>query len=259
MYFSRKTLDNIAEGYVTVGAQSQKLMEAYLVHSYATPGGREYAAQGFARRVSLLARCIRMVFQALPPDREDFPEKDQLHDADIHIQAFIFNVFGAIDNLAWVWNFERLTRPNGSRLNKSKVGLRKKDVTLRATLSHEFNAYLDTLEDWFELLDDFRHALAHRIPLYVPPYGLAPAQADAFNELELRMNEAMKARDYDTHDLLSAEQKKLVRFQPLMLHSFNEDPKLVPFHVQMLADFKTIDQLGWKMLEELSQPFPVPH
>jgi hypothetical protein len=253
IYFSQKTLDDIIKNYTTVVSQSQKLMEAYLLRAYATEGGREYAVQGFARRISLLARCIRMVFEAIPPQQDGFPDKDQLHNAEIHIQAFVFNLFGAIDNLAWVWNFERLTKADGSRLNKNKVGLRKKDAALRETMSPEFNTYLDTLDKWFDLLVDFRDALAHRVPLYVPPYGLSPSKADAFNKLELQMNDAMKARDYATYDLLSAEQKKLVRFQPLMMHSLKEDSKLVPFHIQMLADFLTIDQLGWKMLDELNR------
>jgi hypothetical protein len=39
---------------------------------------------------------------------------------------------------------------------------------VRTSLSQEFQDYLKALEAWH--LADLRQALAHRIPLYIPPY-----------------------------------------------------------------------------------------
>ena len=44
---------------------------------------------------------------------------------------------------------------------------------------------------------DYRHALAHRIPLYVAPYTLNPVKLDEHNELERRKDEAHRQRKYD--------------------------------------------------------------
>src|SRR5258705_3509371 len=38
---------------------------------------------------------------------------------------------------------------------------------------------LSKLDTWFEYLVEYRDALAHRIPLYIPPGGVRPALVDA--------------------------------------------------------------------------------
>jgi len=49
------------------------------------------------------------------------------------------------------------------------------------------------------------------------------------------------------------EKKKLItRFVPLYTHSFDENAPFVVFHAQLIADFNTVDELGHRMLEELS-------
>jgi hypothetical protein len=47
------------------------------------------------------------VFDLIPPELEDIPTDDEAKDAAIQVQAFVINVFGALDNLAWMWVFER--------------------------------------------------------------------------------------------------------------------------------------------------------
>jgi hypothetical protein len=118
-------------------------------------------------------------------------------------------------------------------------------------LSSGFQAYLKETDKWFDYLADYRHALAHRIPLYIPPGGVCPSDADAYNALQRRMDAALNSfRPYE-YEQLSAEQAKLFVFQPSMTHSFSEAKGIVPFHVQMVADFLTIEQLALKMLDEL--------
>jgi hypothetical protein len=87
----------------------------------------------------------------------------------INIQAFVFNVFGSIDNLAWIWVREKgLAMDDGLPIPNAWVGLGKKNRFVRHSFSTEFQEFLKGLNDWFDHLDDFRHALAHRIPLYYP-------------------------------------------------------------------------------------------
>ena len=38
-----------------------------------------------------------------------------------------------------------------------------------------------------------------------------------------------------------------------MTHSISERSKIVVLHAQLLADFNTVDELAWKMLEELDR------
>jgi hypothetical protein len=68
------------------------------------------------------------------------------------------------------------------------------------------------------------------------------------------MTEAIKQWDFEEHERLSAEQMGLTKFRPWMQHSFEEKARPIVLHPQLLADFSTIDGLGWKLLGELDQP-----
>ena len=66
------------------------------------------------------------VFTLLPPEWVDIPSSEERHDAEIHVQAFLFNTFAAIYNLAWIWVSEKnIRKPDGSELAHRHVGLRK--------------------------------------------------------------------------------------------------------------------------------------
>lgn len=170
----------------------------------------------------------------------------------MNIQAFVFNTFGGIDNLAWIWVLEKgLTKDDGSPIPDIWVGLRKKNKLVRDSFSPEFQECLSKLDNWFDNLNDFRHALAHRVPLYIPPYVVPNDKEAAYQQLNARMTEALNRLDFEEHERLSAEQMTLARFIPCVTHSFEEKVTPVFFHCQMLADFKTIEVLAQKMLTEL--------
>jgi len=69
------------------------------------------------------------------------------------------------------------------------------------------------------------------------------------DELVRKMAEAID--DSQEYDRLDAVLKALVTFRPCMTHSFGENAKTVVFHVQLLTDFNTVEELGRKMLQEL--------
>jgi hypothetical protein len=254
MHFSDETLRELRNGYQTVKAKFEALFIRYVASHFADAKAREYATQGFSRRLQIMVRCIDRVFEILPPDRTEAPTRDQLSDAAINIQAFVINVFGSIDNLAWVWVCEKgLTRDNGRPIPNTLVGLGAKNELVRASFSAKFQVYLKGLDAWFDYLENFRHALAHRIPLYIPPYVVTKDKEAAHRELEDRMTDAIKRRNYADYERLSVEQMKLGMFSPLILHSFEEKAKPVVFHAQLLADFNTVEALGWKMLDELAR------
>lgn len=249
-YFSPEALESLARDYRTITEKHAKLMEAFLVHEYKEERSKEFAQHGFMRRIKSMARCITNVFALLPPERTDVPTGEERHDAEINIQAFVFNTFAATDNLSWIWVSEKgVKKPDGGHLPRSQVTLRSERVL--ASFSPAFQEYLKSREPWFQHLEDFRHALAHRIPLYIPPYNVDPKNKNAYRELEAGMNAALMRGDIHEHKRLTDEQKKLTFFRPWMTHSFSEQSKIVIFHAQMLADFNTVDEMAWKLREEL--------
>ena len=193
-----------------------------------------------------MARCINNVFKTIPAGTVKVPKRERLHDASINLQAFYTNSFGCIDNLAWVWVHERGL---AGAIKRVDVGLRKNNTKVRATFSPELQAFLSSRDDWFEYLAEFRHALGHRIPLYIPPGCVRPKDADAYNDLEQRL--AAASHIPGEYDRLLEEQKKLYIFQPITTHSFKEASGTIRFHQQVLVDFLTVEELALKMLGEL--------
>lgn len=254
MIFDQEGLEQLQSAYLAVFDKCQQLVTSYARRNYKNSRAEEYSKQGFSRRLKTLVRCIDNIFDIMPPDQIELPSNEELTDVAINLQAFITNVFGCTDNLAWIWVHESNLRKNdGSPIPKYSIGLRENNEVVRDSLSLEFQEYLRGLNDWFHNLENFRHALAHRIPLYVPPYIVPDDKMPAYRELEGRITNAFNRGDSDAHERWSAEQEALAVFNPFMTHSFKEEAKYVVFHPQILADFNTVEELGQKMLEELDR------
>jgi hypothetical protein len=218
-------------------------------HKRAVPSARRhYAQHGFGRRLQTLRRSLGNVFKVVPPGTLKVPVKNRLYDAQINIQAFVANAYGSADNLAWIWIFERGLE---KEISRKQVGLRKHHTEVRSRLGPELRQYLEHLDPWFEYLVEYRDALAHRIPLYIPPGAVLTKNIDAYNALMVGMNAAINRFDSSEYERLSEEQSKLFVFQPLITHSITETTAHYAFHAQLIADFLTIEELGLKMLDEL--------
>jgi hypothetical protein len=227
-YFSVEQLLEIDAKLGTIGATADRLMLGYVAFPFTSNKAREYAREGFARRVQTLRRCLEATFDAVPPDTVTVPEKSRRHIAETNVQTFIANVYGSVDNLAWVWVHERGLAPD---MDNRQVGLRKNHTQVRHTLSAEFRSYLERLDGgWFAYITEYRDALAHRIPVYIPPGGVRPRDLEAYNDLTQHMNEALGDRDSPKYEKLSAEQDMLLTFQPLMTHSTSETKAHFAFH-----------------------------
>ncbi len=172
---------------------------------------REYLQHGAMRRLKVINRCSRRVFTVYPHRRETALSDDELEELCIVLHAFYGNVYGLTDNLAWVLNFER-----DFQLDRKHIGLYYK--RFKSLLNPEFQNYLDTRTDWFhDHLKEFRDSISHRIPLYIPPYGIT-------------------------------ENNEII--QPFPVYSGSIiDGKTMMLHGQVLADVITINELVDKFCE----------
>jgi hypothetical protein len=132
--------------HLQVGQTYFRIMSSYLSFTTKNAKSREYISHGFLRRLSTLQRCIQNVYSIYPPERSDIPAREECVDLAINLQSFVFNVFGCIDNLAWVWASERqLTTEGGEPLRPTDISFNKK--LFRKTLPSDFRDYLDSLKD----------------------------------------------------------------------------------------------------------------
>jgi hypothetical protein len=247
-YYSKKHLEKIREQRQQIQRKTNTLLLQFVGYKFTNQKAIEYAQHGFARRIQVLNRCIQNLFKIIPAGVVKIPKKERLHDATINLQAFFANAYGCIDNLAWIWVHERGL---AKKVKRGDVGLRKHNTKVRKTFSPELQAFLSSRDAWFKYLAEFRHALGHRVPPYIPPGCVRRRDAAAYNELQQRMNEAIATFRPGEYERLLEEQSKLYIFQPITTHSFNEATGTIRFHQQMLVDFLTVEELAFKMLDEL--------
>ncbi len=253
-FFSADDLTKLQNGRDDVQRQYRALQERYFVRNFDSDRAREYARQGFCRRLDVLARSVNFVFNVLPPEQEKIPERDDVVAAMMLIQSFTINVAGCLDNLAWVWVYETdLRGKDGKEIDVRLVGLGESYWYLRKSFTRPFRKYLNKRKKWFRHIAEFRDTLAHRIPLYIPPYIISENDTPKYNQFSQDCTEAMARGDYEKYDQLRAEQDKLGTFRPWMMHSPTECSPVAVFHWQMLQDYATVDEIGREMLTELDR------
>ena len=167
------------------------------------------------------------------------------------LQAFVTNVFGCIDNLANIWVCEKgLTAEDRTPLPDSRIGLRPENGAVLDSLSPEFAGHLKELGPWFEYLDDFRHALEHRVPLYIPRDSVPEEKLRQYGEIGERIKEAERRKDHAAADRLTDERDALISFFPITAQAFGENADKVVFHFQMASDFNTVEEIARRLLLE---------
>ena len=254
LFYTQENLARLWNSYGTVREKYDNLRTRYLVMSFENEQAHEFAAHGFCRRLKTLVHCIDRVFETLPPNLDRHPEPNEILDATVCLQAFFLSVYGCIDNLAWIWVLEKkIKKDDGTPLPKSWVGFGKTNSTILKSLSGTFREYLMECEQWYGYITNFRHALAHRIPLYIPPYVVPRDKIDKYNELEDRIAKETANKNFAEADNLRDEQLLLAQFRPITTHSFSEQAPSVGFHHQMLVDFFTVEEFAEKLLEEFDR------
>jgi len=253
-FYSAENLKKLADEYVGLRGRCMHIQGRCLGHHFRNARAKEFACHGLSRRLSVLVRCIRNTFDIIPPELDGLPTTEALNDAESQVQAFIFNVFGCLDNLAWIWVEERNVKnpKNGKDLPPLSVGLRNEAV--RAFLDVDVRNYLDGMVSWSEYLESYRHALAHRIPLYIPPFGARPGCEARYQELEAAIADRTLHGELAEVEGLRRQRDEQIVFKPYIMGSFTGGVQPMPFHWQMLCDFKTIEAISTKMLDALGVP-----
>ena len=110
-------------------------------------------------------------------------------DSTINLHAFLINIFGLLDNLAWVVIHEQQLT---DKIDKKNVGLYENKT--QVCFTEKFRSYLnsDRMKKWRnEYLKNYRDALSHRIPPYVPPKTLNPEQKTQEEQIENKIVECV--------------------------------------------------------------------
>jgi hypothetical protein len=134
---------------------------------------------------------------------------------------------------------------------KHGVGLFRESTNKH--LAKPLHDYLasDIVTNWHEkYLKSYRDALAHRIPLYIPPAEFTKDEGKRYNQLEGEKINLIKAMEWQRLEELYEEQENIGRPSFIFLHSYEEEPpKPVFFHPQLLGDGLAIIEFGTLFVE----------
>jgi hypothetical protein len=239
--FTENQLEQLAHAKDETLRKSFDLVFRAISREYRTEKAQEYARHGFGRRMGTLDHCLERVFEVLTPHERILPDRDVVRDATAFLQSFLVNCYGAFDNLAHIWVAEADVRDGRSRpIGRKSIGLTPKYTRVRDSLPQAVRDKLAEYDEWFAYLEDYRHALAHRIPVYIADRAYRPKDVDRLTALREQKTTAYRNRDYNEIERLTDEEAKIGVFNPLMMHSFGEHATPIYFHSQMLCDHATV-------------------
>jgi hypothetical protein len=226
---SQSTIEDIdlPAALAKVLAQLDNLSQEFRVHEYSNDAAKRMASHGICRRLSLLEYSSQRIFEAISPtEQSPFFSSGQV-EATAMYQVFIFNLYGAIDNLAWVWVLETNVRQaSGDALDRKAIGFhpRKNYRTVRKSLPNQIDCWLTKAAPWFGYLSGSRNALAHRTPPYVVP-----------SVLNTNWGPCITYNDPNDTTIVDPENIRIVRL-----------------HGQIVCDLMTLHDLAEKILAALA-------
>jgi hypothetical protein len=214
-------------------------------------GAHLYLTQGVGRRVGVLRRALADVFSTFPPDRKDPIPRDDLTGVQISLHAFVMNLAGVFDNWAWAYVLRHdLLEAVGGRLN---VGMFKRAT--QDALPEGLRAYLrsEEMSAWHDnYLKTYRDALAHRIPLYIPPAAWTDADKLEYERLEAEKVRLIGELRWQELDEVWSRQDRIGSACALFLHEavVGGDSRPVYLHPQMICDGMTVVDFGRRFYEQ---------
>ena len=253
MNYDREAAASIEGKYAEIGQRYNDLfMKTFAFgHRLRNERAKEFIHHGVARRLEMLKRSMDNIFRLFPVRRFKILKRDNRLDLEVSLHAFLINVYGILENLALALAYENDLIGVGE---ENKVHPRQAnlfDQRFQKLLHPTFVAYLRSdMTDWYkEYAKDYRDALAHRIPPYVPPSGLNKRQQARFAEIEEELQSLTYERDIERIVALRDEEESLGSAMAAFVHSFSEKARLLRLHPQILTDFLTIEEVLQRAME----------
>ncbi len=237
--FAAKLLDE----HDTLQSELQQLLLTTVLagQSLTNERAKDHMLHGAGRRLKLLRRCLKSVFRLFPPSQLAPLDSEDLDEVQISLHAFVMNLYGVFENLAWCFVLRHdLEAEIGDR---RRIGMFLK--TTQKYLPVPLRSYLtsETVQQWqTEYLKNYRDALAHRIPLYIPPATYTPEQSERFKVLDQDEWESIRLQQWDRLDEIRTEKATLGAACPMFIHSYSDEGGGRPLHLhpQMICDMKAV-------------------
>lgn len=205
---------------------------------------RRFLTHGIGRRLSVLKRSLDEIFRLFPLDRSHPLSHDETTQLQIYLHAFVINLAGVFDNFAWAFIHKHGL---GNRISRFGVSVFKDDT--QRYLPEPILEFMkeNELLNWHgDYAKHYRDALAHRIPLYVPPSLVSEAEAKEHQRLGEERLQLIAVGEYDLADEARDRQFGLGSPAFFFMHDIdpNKDAQMVWMHPQLLCDARTVIEFG---------------
>ena len=105
--YSSEQLGQLYEGKRDVSQHIQEtLFKCLALTPSLTDKAQEHCKYGICRRLLIVNECLNFFFNELPPEIDKEISKERRSRASIHLHAFLINICGIIDNMAWLWVYQ---------------------------------------------------------------------------------------------------------------------------------------------------------
>ena len=113
------------------------------------------------------------------------------------------------------------------------------------------------MSSWYrEYAKNYRDALAHRVPPYIPPSTFTPPHEQQYRELHEREGQAIKDHNSELALELGAAKHAIGIICPAFMHSFLDKKAMKPIilHSQLIVDTRTVMEIISVAAPHLSLP-----
>jgi hypothetical protein len=247
-YFIQEALEN--HSLVVKNALNCAQTAAVIIAGNLSGQAQYYILYGVARRLGMMRVAYSDILRCIATGRTEPLSSDEVAAAERDLNIIYINVSGVLDNYAWCL-LHQITTDKMRNLHRRNVGLFSKDFMNDPNLA-DLKPKLSDFCTWHTDLKKRRDPAAHRIPLYVPPALLNPAEHERYATLE---REISAAKTDQRRDELLAQQRKIGTFVPCFVHHPDEGGmKIYPTVPQDIANLIKIAKLVHTFLKPPQAP-----
>lgn len=214
---------------------------------------KNYYTQGVLRRLEVMHRCIKNIYTIYPPENTIIGT-DKKIDLVINIHTFYINAIGIVDCISKMYLNESNNIDdkmyNIFDIFKPKRYQKKSSIYTTESLKSR----IESSNHWYKNISDkVRNDIAHRIPSYVPD-AYNHKDLDQLYKLQIRlMTESLNSEErlsiLGKIDRIESENKFTSKF--IQSDGFDDNRVMFPFHVQIIADFRTVDVIIKSIFDEI--------
>ena len=209
--------------------------------AFTSSNARRHFNEGFVRRHYMLQASRIFLCQHCSKGRKEPLSPYEATDSAIHLNAYYLNLRGAMDNLAWVLQYEwqllaEVTEDGISGRQDCNL-FRSRFLVALKSLHSELASMLDQHKNWARELAELRDPAAHRVPIYVPPSVITSQELlEKFRHVEAQADVVPSERGNRPISEIYREAQAVADFMPVMIISTPHGLERRPICEQVRSD-----------------------